>query len=212
LIILLLSSFLTAEHKNTQKPQWKGKIEYENGIKVIKNPREPLYGEITLELEEDLSIGNEEDKNYYFYRGLLFDVDREGNIFIFDPPNYRIQQFNKRGEYIRSIGRKGQGPGEFENPSYVYLDKGGNIYVPEGFSNKIQIFDKKGEFKNCIRLETSIKSFGITERENIILLSDNFRPDKLVSEIFMINSSGRLKRLQVTHTPIEINLLKEWVS
>ena len=42
----------------SQNPQWKGEIEYENGIKVIMNPQEPLYGKIEFELEEDLSIGN----------------------------------------------------------------------------------------------------------------------------------------------------------
>ena len=28
------------------------RIETENGIRVVRNPREPLYGEITLELEK----------------------------------------------------------------------------------------------------------------------------------------------------------------
>ncbi len=59
--ILLVITFVYSADR--QKPQWKGKIEYENGVKVIKNPNEPLYGEITFELEEDLSIGNEEDEN-----------------------------------------------------------------------------------------------------------------------------------------------------
>jgi hypothetical protein len=43
-----------------QEFQWKGTIEQEGGIKVIKNPEESLYGEITFELEEDLTIGREE--------------------------------------------------------------------------------------------------------------------------------------------------------
>ena len=50
-----------------QIEKWKGTIEEENGVKVIRNPNDPLYGEIKFELEEDLSIGNEEDENYAFY-------------------------------------------------------------------------------------------------------------------------------------------------
>jgi len=81
-IVLFLSAFSMVISFGGQKPQWKGKIEYEDGIKVIKNPRDPLYGEIEFDLEEDLSIGNEEDENYMFYRGVGIEVDSDGNIFI----------------------------------------------------------------------------------------------------------------------------------
>ena len=78
-IVLFVSTFMLFASYRNQPPQWKGTIEEENGVKVIKNPNEPLYGEIEFELEEDLSIGNEEDENCAFYRGVRFDVDSEGN-------------------------------------------------------------------------------------------------------------------------------------
>ena len=58
--------FILLGSEGLQKPQWQAKIETENGIKVIKNPNEPLYGEITFDLEEDLRIGDDKDKNYLF--------------------------------------------------------------------------------------------------------------------------------------------------
>ena len=58
-IVLFLSAFIVVVSFGGQKAKWKGKIEIEDGVKVIKNPKEPLYGEIVFELEEDLSIGNE---------------------------------------------------------------------------------------------------------------------------------------------------------
>jgi hypothetical protein len=71
--------------------QWKGKIEYKDGVKVIKNSKEPIYGEITLELEEDLIIGNDVDENYMFFRGVSAAVDSEQNIYVRDSGNYRVQ-------------------------------------------------------------------------------------------------------------------------
>ncbi len=56
IIIILVCIFLSAAYSQ-QKAEWKGTIEKENGVEIIKNPSEPLYGEITLNLEEDLSIG-----------------------------------------------------------------------------------------------------------------------------------------------------------
>jgi hypothetical protein len=65
IIISIGLFFFIAYATENQNPQWKGTIEEEDGIKIIRNPNEPLYGEITFELEEDLSIGNEEDENYF---------------------------------------------------------------------------------------------------------------------------------------------------
>ena len=127
-IVLYLSVFIMLVSFGEQKAEWKGKVEYENGVKVIKNPREPLYGEITFELEEDLTIGNEEDENYMFFRGVRVAVDSEQSIYIMDGGNYRIQKFDKNGHYLKTIGKKGQGPGEFELLNGIYIDSEDNQY------------------------------------------------------------------------------------
>ncbi len=130
-----------------QKAEWKGKIEIEDGIKVIKNPEEPLYGEITFELEEDLSIGNEEDENYLFFRARDIQVDTEGNIYVLDRGNYRLQVFDKDGKYLRTTGKRGQGPGEFNAPHGLQLDdKTGNIFVADFNSMTVIIFEKEGKY------------------------------------------------------------------
>ena len=36
-----------------RKPLWNGKIVEENGIKIIKNPKEPIYPDKIIEFEED---------------------------------------------------------------------------------------------------------------------------------------------------------------
>ena len=146
LVLVFLSCLIFIAGFGEQKTEWKGTIVEEDGIKVIINPNEPLYGEITFDLEEDLSIGNEEDENYMFYRGVSIEVDSEENIFVLDRGNFRIQKFDRNGKYLQSIGRQGQGPGEFERPSTLYLDSDDNLYVED--SGKVHIFNKGGEFKN----------------------------------------------------------------
>ena len=97
-IFLRLSILLLLGFSSNQTPQWKGKIENENGVKVIKNPRKPHYGEVIFDLEEDLSIGNEEDENYMFYRIRDIAVDSKGNIFVVNMSNFRIQIIIASGE------------------------------------------------------------------------------------------------------------------
>jgi hypothetical protein len=146
-VALFLTAFIMVISFGGQEAKWKGKIEIENGIKVIKNPGEPLYGEIKFELEEDLSIGNEDDENYLFYRSRDIQVDTDGNIYVLENGNRRLQVFDKDGKYLRTIGKRGQGPGEFNAPTCLQLDdKTGNIFVTDNTRRKIIIFEKEGKY------------------------------------------------------------------
>lgn len=204
--IMFFSLLMLFYADGQQKAQWKGKIEIEDGVKVIKNPSEPLYGEIKFELEEDLSIGNEEDENYAFYLTGALIVDTVGNILILDRGNFRIQKFDKQGKYIQSIGRQGQGPGEFEHPSTLYLDSDDNIYVVDS-GRKVHIFDKDGEFEKAITLKEFTRpimsvtgEFGITKEGNLIAktLSRGERKSDMPMDydtffnIDLINSDGAI--------------------
>lgn len=144
LAVFLLLNFFIISACEKQKTGWKGTISHENGITVVRNPQEPFYGELTLELEEDLAIGREEDENYLFFRISDMQVDSHGSIYVLDSGNQRIQKYDMDGNYLQTIGRKGQGPGEFERPYRMALDEDTNIIVSEG--RKIQMFSQKGEY------------------------------------------------------------------
>jgi len=170
LAICFLVSLVFLGANQGQNPQWKGTIEEEDGVKIIKNPNEPLYGEITFDLEEDLSIGNEEDENYVFYRATGISVDSEGNILVLDSGNFRIQKYDKNGKYLQTIGRQGQGPGEFESPRSLYIDARDNFYIEDSFK-RIETFDKNGVFKERIKLKTDsalMRSLGFMRGGNFI--------------------------------------------
>jgi len=74
---------------------------------IIHNPPESLFGEITLEIEEDLILGSERDDNYLFYRVWDVQADAQGNIYVLDSGANRIQKYDKNGKYLRTIGRQG---------------------------------------------------------------------------------------------------------
>jgi len=160
LFVIFLSFSIVQINGHGQDVKWKGVIEEEDGIKVIKNPNEPLYGEIEFELEEDLSIGNEEDENYLFYGIMDIQVDIDGNIYALDAGNHRLQVFDKNGNYLCTIGKKGQGPGEFNRPSYMRLDDDtGNIFVTDR-SRTVKIFDKEGQYiDKDIRVDGMLNDF-----------------------------------------------------
>jgi len=95
-------------------------IEKSGGITVIKNPSEPIGDKertSKLTYEEELSIRSvpQEGKPVFFDLSAV-RADDDGNIYILDPRAGTIHVFNKSGEYLRDIGRRGQGPGELEMP------------------------------------------------------------------------------------------------
>jgi len=195
-IIFLLFIFGFAALGGNQKPEWKGKVETEKGIKVIKNPREPLYGEIKLDLQEDLSIGREDDKNYLFW--LLWDIaiDGQGNIYVADTKNLRIQKFDLNGKYLQTIGRGGQGPGEFRQPTRIRIDETtGQIYVRDAVVN-IMIFDRNGRFVKTIHMTKSIHDFRPIEDGGFMAVRSGTSATDLTSlrVLCNLNSSGEIKK------------------
>ena len=180
-----------------QEPLWNGKIVHEDGVEVIKNPAEPLYGLIHFELEEDLSIGSEEDENYFFYRNYDMTVDKDGNIYVVDGGHDRIQVFDREGIFVRSIGRRGQGPGEFQSPLDVFVsDQKGEIYVPD-FRIAIKIFDLNGSYLRSIPLNQINRSYCISPGGAVIAETDKYifeetnrgRIRKIVASLHFLNST-----------------------
>jgi len=191
-IMLFLTVFILIISSGDQKAEWKGKIETENGVKVINNPSEPLYGEIELEIEEDLVLGSEKDENYMFYRVWDIAVNDRGDIYVLDSGKYRIQKYEKDGRYVQTIGRQGQGPGEFERPSGLYLDKKGNIYVL-GLS-KIHLFDRQGEFIKSLVPQGFITDF-VPDGEGNIITTSYVRADRMRNfGVLVINPDGEISK------------------
>ena len=159
--------FYCPDLSGIQKSEWKGKIEYKDGVKVIKNPKEPIYGDIEFDLEEDLSFGNDEDENYLFYRARDIEVDRQTNIYVLDSGNYRIQKFDQSGNFLLTIGKRGQGPGEFSRPFQIQIDEEtGNIYVND--TRKIIVFDQDGKYLDKdITFGEGLTDFYIDSEKNI---------------------------------------------
>ena len=150
-----------------QNQQWKGTVSEVNGIKVVNNPKEPLYGEIEFELQEVLSISNEKDENSLFYEIVDIALDSQDNIYVLEFKNNRIQKFNKDGKYLQTIGRKGQGPGELQSPFQILLDSKDNIYIND--DRKIKCFDKEGNFFKEIILKNRIIDFLLNSKANFLI-------------------------------------------
>lgn len=72
-------------------------------------------------------------------------TDQEGNLYVTDTGNFRIQEFDPDGKLVRTLGALGDKPGNFTRPKGIALDSEENLYVVDTAFNNIQVFNKKGD-------------------------------------------------------------------
>lgn len=72
-------------------------------------------------------------------------VDPQGNLYVTDTWNHRVQIFDRRGRFLRAFGVHGTRPGSFVRPKGIALDSQGHIYVADAEFNNVQIFTPEGQ-------------------------------------------------------------------
>jgi len=72
-------------------------------------------------------------------------VDDEGNIYVVDTGNSRIQKFTNNGEFLSSWGTEGFEDGQFQHSTGIVVYEN-NVYVVDGERDIVQKFDNDGNF------------------------------------------------------------------
>lgn len=167
LVALMLAYHLVNGEDKNEHVKWKGKSELEKGVKVMRNPGDPLFGEIGLQLEEDLYIAFGQDENDFFQWVSTIELDAQNCIYLLDSSKCVIYKFDHQGKYIYKMGRKGEGPGEFRRPMDIFVDKDGFIWVLD--YRIIHKLDNKGNYKDQIKLNQDATHFFINPMGEIIM-------------------------------------------
>jgi DNA-binding beta-propeller fold protein YncE len=104
-------------------------------------------GEVLLTLGKAGVAGSAADE---FNQPSDVAVAENGDIFVADGhdtgSNMRIVKFTKDGKFIKTWGKPGSGPGEFNVPHGIAFDSTGRLFVADRANNRIQIFDQEGNF------------------------------------------------------------------
>ena len=68
------------------------------------------------------------------------EVDDDGDVYVVDTGNNRIQKFTSDGVFLMKWGTFGTGPGQFDHPHGIGIGPKGNLYVAETGNNRVQKF------------------------------------------------------------------------
>jgi len=145
IIILLTASLLLISACSKKVENFK--TEEQNGIKIFSNTETPNDPTAKLELKKLFTISSEAqtDTNAYLKRPIALTVDKNDNIYILDLMSMSAKKFDNTGNFLKSIGRMGQGPGELFYPSIMFIDKD-TLNIMSAGSRKLSKFDLDGNF------------------------------------------------------------------
>lgn len=80
--------------------------------------------------------------------GLAVDRARD-LLYVADAKKHHVRCYSaKDGSPVRTIGRRGGAPGEFNFPTNLFVDTRGRLYVTDTMNFRIQVFDAEGAFIN----------------------------------------------------------------
>lgn len=122
--------------------RWAGTMDtLPSGQIVVTNPAEPLWTPAEgWRVEEILRIGRVEgDGPDAFGVVRAFDVDDLGRVWVIEHQAQEIRVFAPTGEHVRTIGRKGGGPGEFAQAVLIDFGPDGNAWVVDASHTLIAV-------------------------------------------------------------------------
>jgi hypothetical protein len=171
-------------------------IQTREGIIYIDNPASPPTNREYF-LEEELSIGDEDDDNYLFARPRQLCLDSFGNIYVLDFRKCIVQVYDKKGRFKISIGAKGEGPGELLLPISFFLERKKKIvHILDKKNRKISRYGLDGNFKSDFKLTRGSPEFFCINTKGHYLIWNSKINDSLYQSQVIEKWSQEGKRLQ----------------
>lgn len=123
------------------------------GVRIVYSDPANSGATCTIGEEPTVVIGDDEnDENQWF--SSVRDAARmsDGSIAAVDQATAEIRIYDSAGEHLRTMGRHGEGPGEFQDPYQMWVAAGDTIWVGDYSPWRYNLFAPDGEFARQVRL------------------------------------------------------------
>ncbi len=160
-IILMVSALLTLSAACGKK-QSSVRVEKIDGVEWVHNNAEPEHPQRTVSFVHELAIGEKEEDKLFQPAGVT--VSNDGRMFILDRSDMTVKVYDVNGAYVQSIGRMGDGPGEFKGVTGMLFTPDGHLAVLDIQLRRVSIFNGQGAFiKSCQLTQPMIRFYLLTD-------------------------------------------------
>ena len=140
---------------------------------ILQVPVKPV-GEVGLKYLDNIELDFGEDTPGI---GFIYEmsISPEGTLLVADMVGKQALEFSLTdGQYIRSFGRTGQGPGEYSSAYKVIVDPQGQVYVLDTILGQVLRYNRQGQYLDKTRLFKSRRLL-TGRRGEVFLLQTNPR-------------------------------------
>ena len=144
--LVLPLAILTQAATVAAAPTWLGFETEEEGVLTVMNPDAPMIDAPRVMTPEPLwRIGGDDDPQDTLL-GLVTDtdVDEDGNAYVLDATLSTVLVVAEDGTILRTVGREGEGPGEFTSGQELELLPDGGVVVMELMPGRLVVMDREG--------------------------------------------------------------------
>jgi DNA-binding beta-propeller fold protein YncE len=109
-------------------------------------------------------------------------VGSNGDVYVADWGNDRIQRFAPNGAFVASYGEPGRGDGQFTRPASVAVDPEGYMYIADWGNERVQVLAPDGGFVQNLRGEATLSTWAsnflnINKEEGAARARANLEPE-----------------------------------
>ena len=123
------------------------------GVRIVNSDPTSSDATCTISAEPVLIIGeDEEDENQWFSSIRGMGRLSDGSVVAVDRTAAEVRIYDETGEHLRSMGRNGEGPGEFSNPFILWITAEDTLWVGDYRPWRYNVFTAQGEFVRRVTL------------------------------------------------------------
>ncbi len=172
------------------------------GVQIVTSDPASSDAICTISEEPVLIIGeDEEDENQWFTSVRGMGRLSGGSVVAVDYQTAEVRIFDETGRHLRSMGARGEGPGEFLHPSTLWISAGDTLWVGNTRPWHYNVFTAQGQFVRRASLSPAYlnpshaggvldNGYTVNARREWVARANFSVPDTLIVEVH--NPSGEL--------------------
>lgn len=197
------------------------------GVEYVHNSSTPLRPTKTVAFKEEFTLSEKDEAGEIrIFKPSRYAVDAQDRIYVCDDSDLSVKVFDSQGKFLRSFGRKGSGPGEFETIRDMVFSPDGRLLVTDDWQRRTSFFSSDGQFLSSFQWKKNYSSVHIVTNSSLtaeesVFLSDgkferrvkvlDFAGDELLNfgkftspEMKMLVQSGGATAYPVPWSPFSI--------
>ena len=130
---------------------------------------------------------------FYGPRGI--DIGPDGNVYVTDTGNNRVQVFDAQGQFLRVFGVAGDRDGQLREPVGIAVGANGEVFIADTWHRRIQVFNSDGFFARAWDVPPW-SSLRLDDRPQLAVIGDLVvATDPVYQRILVYDSSGELQQV-----------------